>query len=259
MQTINLKDEAQVYFTAHYPKASAEEIQKQVEDWEHKISVGKSLVTFFTERVGTVEHKKILDVGFGNGGICIAFNQAGAVMSGLDVDQALKDIADRHVASHGAHVDLRIYDGTNFPYDDDSFDAVVSFSVLEHVTDAEKVISEMLRVLKPGGRILLTLPNKYYPKETHTLLYGVSYLPHNLANAYIRLFDRSPLEDDNLHFYSYFDIVYILKKTGVPYELVYKDMTQASGVKKFVARVLQKMNIHYTVFLKQLIFIIEKK
>jgi hypothetical protein len=40
---------------------------------------------------------------------------------------------------------------------------------------------------------------------------------------------------------------------------VYKDLTGVSGVKKIVAVLLRKLGIHYTIFLKQLIFIIEKK
>jgi ubiquinone/menaquinone biosynthesis C-methylase UbiE len=230
-----------------------------VEDWKHKVESGKSLVKFFEERVGTVRGKTILDVGFGSGGICIAFNLSGAVATGVDIDPELKDIAERNVLAHGAHADFKLYNGSDLPFSSESFDYVISSSVLEHVSFPEKLLGEMLRVVKPHGRILLTLPNKYYPKETHTLAYFVSYMPRFLAGWYLKLLKRSPLEHDNLHFYSYFDIMHMLKKTNSKYELIYKDTSAMSGMKKFLMSALKKCNIHYTAFLKQLMFVIEKK
>ena len=66
------------------------------------------------------------------------------------------------------------------------------------------------------------------------------------------------MEDDNLHFYSYFDIVKMLNKTGYKYEILYKELGKGLGVKKTLILILKWLNIHYTAFLKQLIFIIEK-
>lgn len=258
-QKIEIQEEARKYFTKHYPLASKSEIDKQVLDWEHKAEVSKSLVDFFIQRVGEVKNKKILDVGFGSGGIVVAFSLAGGVLSGVEVDTELGEIAKKNLLANKVTADLQIYDGENFPFPDSFFDHVVSFSVLEHVSFPDKVIKEMLRVLKPGGRILLTLPNKYYPKETHSLVYFVSYMPRSLANLYLKLLKRSPLEHDNLHFYSYFDIIGFLNKSKYKYELVYKDIEQISGFKKFLVMFLKKFNVHYTIFLKQLIFVIEKK
>lgn len=258
-EELNIKEEAIRYFTKHYPLASREEIDKQVNDWQNKSVTSKSLVEFFKNRVGKVENKKILDVGFGNGGVAVAFNLAGGIVSGIDIDHELKAIADRNVSQNQAKADLRVYNGIVFPFDNDYFDYITSFSVLEHVTCPEKVLNEMLRVLRPGGRILLTLPNKYYPKETHNLVYFVSYMPRGLANIYLKLLKRSPLEHDNLHFYSYFNIIRMLRKTDHKYEIVYKDLSNVSFLKKFIIFIFKKLNIHYTIFLKQLIFIIEKK
>jgi len=255
----HIKEEALAYFTKHYPRASKNEIDKQVEDWQNKINSGQALVEFFENRVGKVQAKRVLDVGFGSGGIVVAFNQAGALVSGVDINPELKIIAERVLVENGAKADLQIYNGTDLPYGDNYFDYIVSSSVLEHVSTPEKLLNEMLRVLKVGGRIFLSLPNKYYPFETHTLAYFVSYMPHSLANWYLKLLKRSSLEDDNLHFYSYFDIIKMLKKSNFKYDLVYKDLSQISAIKKIIINTLKKLGVHYTIFLKQLIFIIEKK
>lgn len=53
------------------------------------------------------------------------------------------------------------------PYPDNSFDTILSHEVLEHVADDAMTMAEMARVLKPGGRIVLFCPNRWYPFETH--------------------------------------------------------------------------------------------
>ena len=53
------------------------------------------------------------------------------------------------------------------PCASDSYDTVLSHEVIEHVADDRRALQEMLRVAKPGGRILLFCPNRWYPFETH--------------------------------------------------------------------------------------------
>ncbi len=57
--------------------------------------------------------------------------------------------------------------GERIPFASDTFDAVLSHEVIEHVTDDRLSLHEMIRVVKPGGRILLFCPNRWYPFETH--------------------------------------------------------------------------------------------
>lgn len=57
--------------------------------------------------------------------------------------------------------------GEDIPFRDNAFDTVLSHEVIEHVHDDRRSVAEMLRVLKPGGRLLLFCPNRWYPFETH--------------------------------------------------------------------------------------------
>lgn len=57
--------------------------------------------------------------------------------------------------------------GEDIPFADASFDVVLSHEVIEHVRDDRRSVSEMLRVTKTGGRVLLFCPNRWYPFETH--------------------------------------------------------------------------------------------
>ncbi len=78
------------------------------------------------------------------------------------------------------------------PYRDDSFDFVLSHEVLEHVADDRAAAREILRVLRPGGRLALFVPNRGYPFETHGIFWRgryrfgniplVNYLPSRLRD-----------------------------------------------------------------------------
>ena len=57
--------------------------------------------------------------------------------------------------------------GEHCPYPANCFDVILSHEVLEHVTDDRQSVQEMVRVLKPGGRIVIFCPNRWYPFETH--------------------------------------------------------------------------------------------
>ncbi len=78
------------------------------------------------------------------------------------------------------------------PYPDNTFDVVLSHEVIEHVADDRRAAAEMVRVLRPGGRILLFCPNRWFPFETHghywrgRYYFGntplINYLPDLLRN-----------------------------------------------------------------------------
>jgi ubiquinone/menaquinone biosynthesis C-methylase UbiE len=78
------------------------------------------------------------------------------------------------------------------PYPANTFDTILSHEVLEHVADDRMAVAEMARVLKPGGRIVIFVPNRWYPFETHghywrgTYHFGntplINYLPDSLRN-----------------------------------------------------------------------------
>lgn len=96
--------------------------------------------------------------------------------------------------------------GENLPFEDQVFDLILSHEVLEHVQDDRLAVQEMVRVLRPGGRMVVFVPNKGYPFETHGIYirgkyhFGnklfVNYLPRkyrdNLA-PHVRVYSVSDL------------------------------------------------------------------
>lgn len=90
---------------------------------------------------------RLLDVGCGRMPYRSLFDVDEYV--GLDIDT--EESRRRGVADH-------FYDGKAFPFADASFDAVLCNQVLEHVFNPDEFLGELSRVLKPGGRLLLTVP-----------------------------------------------------------------------------------------------------
>lgn len=66
-------------------------------------------------------------------------------------------------------------DGQRLPFPPGTFDLVLSNEVIEHVADDRKAVSEMVRVLRPLGRLVLFCPNRWYPFETHGIYWRGQY------------------------------------------------------------------------------------
>jgi SAM-dependent methyltransferase len=97
--------------------------------------------------------------------------------------------------------------GEALPFPGSYFSLILSHEVLEHVQDDRRSVEEMLRTLKPGGRIVLFVPNRGYPFETHGIYWRgryhfgniplVNYLPRSLRDRlapHVRIYSRGDLE-----------------------------------------------------------------
>jgi len=86
-------------------------------------------------------------------------------------------------------------------------DLVISNEVIEHVQDDRKAVEEMIRILKPGGRLILFCPNRGYPFETHGHYWRgqyhfgntplINYFPSGLRNKlapHVRVYSAGQLE-----------------------------------------------------------------
>lgn len=113
----------------------------------------------------------ILDFGCGKGEIIGAMRKlnSDAKYSGADVSQAAIEYAVKKYPG----VDFaKIEDGGKLPFPDNHFDFIFSSEVIEHIYDTENAFREMSRVLKPGGRMLLTTPYHGFIKNLSLVLFG---------------------------------------------------------------------------------------
>lgn len=97
--------------------------------------------------------EQVLDVGCGTGVVALTAARAGARVRGLDLTPALLERAREHAATARVEIDFQEGDAEALPYPDASFDVVLSQFGHIFAPRPEVVTSEMLRVLRPGGRI----------------------------------------------------------------------------------------------------------
>lgn len=246
---------ARAHTNIYLPRGSYYEKEKFVRDWMNKEKNAKAFVNDFIHAIGDPRGKKILDVGFGNGIILSEFAKAKAITYGLETDNSLLSLAVQRFQDNNASSTLKTYNGKLFPFSDNTFDYVYSTSVLEHMSYPQDVLSEISRTLVPGGRLYLSFPNKYAPKESHTGLWFISLLPRRLAQYILKYSKSSPLEDWNLHFISYFSMKKMAKKAGL--RIVY-DTYSRSRFKHCIKKALAYCGMHYGVLLKTIIIVLEK-
>ncbi|MDH7503463.1 MAG: class I SAM-dependent methyltransferase [Verrucomicrobiota bacterium] len=96
---------------------------------------------------------RVLDVGCGVGQVVQTLKQAGCDVCGVDVSEPSIQRA------RSAGLNCSVYDGRHLPYPDAHFDSVGAFNVLEHVEKPEAFLVELVRVAKPGGKVVVSSPN----------------------------------------------------------------------------------------------------
>jgi ubiquinone biosynthesis O-methyltransferase len=116
-------------------------------------------LAFFDPIVGDWRDKVVLDLGCGGGFMAAALAERGARVWGIDISETAIAAASRHAAANSLPIDYCVGDGVSLPYPDHSFDIVVCVDVFEHVENLGRMLAEIHRVLRPGGRLLFDTIN----------------------------------------------------------------------------------------------------
>lgn len=117
-------------------------------------------LSLFDEVVDTWHGESVLDLGCGGGFMAEALAQRGANVIGVDPVEAAVAAARAHAGEAGLAIDYRVGSGEAIPLADGSIDCVVCVDVLEHVADIDRVLDEIVRVLKPNGLFLFDTINR---------------------------------------------------------------------------------------------------
>ncbi|MDQ1299441.1 MAG: Alternative oxidase/tellurite resistance protein TehB [Patescibacteria group bacterium] len=256
----NRTETARRYVESRFPNASPAEREKIIKDWETKPKQSVGIAADFEVRAHSLKDARVLDAGSGNGGIGIAFAARGALVEGVDIEEELVEVARSEALAANSSAAFRWYEGTTLPFTDHTFDAVLSVSVIEHVSDPVRYFSEILRVVKPGGVLYLAFPNRLVPVETHTGLFGLSYLPAPLARVYARATGHNPIEDNNLHFYTYWDMRRLLAAASVEgraWKIREEEGKSTSVRVRFLKHVLGVFGIPHQALLPHVMLLVE--
>lgn len=114
---------------------------------------------------------RLLDVGCGNGAYTIELAKEFESVVAIDVEpDRLAELEAKSRASvPPGRINARRMSAETMAFDDESFDTVTAIEVLEHITNLPTALSEIARVLKAGGYLYASVPNRRFPFETHAV------------------------------------------------------------------------------------------
>jgi SAM-dependent methyltransferase len=163
------------------------------------------VLTVDFDRLDLRSGHRLLDMGCGGGRHAFAAMRRGATVVALDYDAAeLKDVAAIRAAmveagelpssgsaeETGSAGGLVNGDARRLPFPDDSFDRVIASEVLEHIWDDGGAIAELVRVLRPGGRMAVTVPSRF-PER---VCWAISREYHDTPGGHVRIYRQHELE-----------------------------------------------------------------
>ena len=148
---------------------------------------------------GLKKGSSVLDLGAAKGILTLELAQAGYDVTGIE---PVKQLVDDFNTRDKRNIKAKIIHGSAYklPFKDDSFDGAVATEVLEHIPDTKVVLGELNRVLKPGARVVISVPtdvseNIYYQlyptykaQATHVHTFSESRLKKLLGDAGFRVY-----------------------------------------------------------------------
>jgi ubiquinone/menaquinone biosynthesis C-methylase UbiE len=165
--------------------------ESRIQDRINEVARNENILKVVEFFIGSLRDKKVLIVGSGWGGACVAAKNIGAdEVLGIDIDEEANEIANLRMQLHGYEECCLRGIAEHIPFANNSFDYVHCFTVLEHVNDVRKSLTEMIRVSKKGAHVFVQAPNYLKPIEKHYKIPYIPLMPKKLAKMYLRLLKR---------------------------------------------------------------------
>ena len=181
---------------------------------------------FMMKRAGDISGKKCLDVGTGTGEIAFHVARtagAGSTVIGVDITPKMLELAEKKEKELDlpVKIDWRVGDALKLEFEDDTFNLVTSGYMLRNVTDIFQAVSEMHRVLAPGGKVVVAELSK--PKNAVVRFFYNIYMKR--VKRYGRKYDKGKSIDGRQSAYQWLttsiegfpygeDMVKIFRKAG---------------------------------------------
>lgn len=154
------------------------------------IQTRRERVLEYVDRLGLPEGSAALDLGCGAGLVCADLLGRGYRVFGLDVAQNMIDLAQKHCAEAGytSGIVLQVGDAEALEFEDDTFDLIIAMGLVEYITWDRWALQEMHRVLKPGGHLIVTAPNRVRISE---LVHPLRWLRRGIRSLQKKIFRKT--------------------------------------------------------------------
>lgn len=149
----------------------------------------RTMLCVLREAIGSrLEHATALNLGCSTGIIDETLAPHVSAMMGVDIDLPAIELA--RAKRTAINLEFAVEDAMQLSFADARFDVVICSQVYEHVPDPHRMMSEIHRVLKPGGLCYFAATNRWSVMEKHYHLPFLSWLPPKLADTYVRSLGR---------------------------------------------------------------------
>ena len=166
------------------PKTGTNDAERHTDHVLHAVARTREWVTNLQPT--PVPGEAWLDLGCGTADLTCAVPE-GVEVTGLDVAFRWLVVATRRLTEEGRSGPLICGNAEALPFPSGSFDRVVALGTLEQCQDLNSVLSEVRRVLRPGGRFHARSSNRFtLLSEPHVGIWGVGFVPRAVADRYVR-------------------------------------------------------------------------
>ena len=170
----------------HYQCRFSEKHPQVVYNLEARQKKAKTIIAVLRDFFGTdFRSFSILDVGCSTGIMANYFSDYFGQVVGIDIDEPAVQYAKENFAKD--NMNFNIGDAMDIKCPKNSFDVVICAHIYEHVPDANRLMTEIHRVLKPGGVCYFSAGNRLAVKEPHYNLPFLSVMPRSFAHRYMRI------------------------------------------------------------------------
>lgn len=182
--------------------------------WQERYQ--RERIATIAQYAGALEGRRILDLGAGMGGLCVALALAGAKPSALEYNRAYCEIIHLRAARYNLHLPVINGAGETLPFATATFDLALCWDVVEHVHNPQALLAELARVLRPGGQVLLTIINRYAFRDPHYHLPLINWIPRPAAE-------------------------WVITRTGRTKQAAFRDMQRLSDMHYFTFGAFQRL------------------
>lgn len=161
---------------------------------------------FKTDLRDILRGKDVLEVGSNHGGASLAYFELYELKSitGIDTTESQIETSKLFFKNKGVHSGFSFVKAfaEHLPFASNSFDAIISFDVFEHVMDLSCVMSECFRVLRSGGKLLAVFPSFYQPLAHHLKVVTYApcvhwfFSPGRIMDIFWEILDENPVYRD---------------------------------------------------------------
>ena len=134
----------------------------------------RKTITVFVDKISKISNlrgERLLDVGCGDGSFTIPLSENYNKVFGIDVQAPFLNTFQTTINGNDKFTILNM-SAEEMAFDDNSFDTIMTIETIEHIPDLQKAAKEFYRVLKPGGELVITCPNRLFPFENHGMRIG---------------------------------------------------------------------------------------